>query len=479
MHDMKERPKVRMPDFPIPDESIQTIKRVTQDGRNLLYQLSVIQQPDQARACGSGQKANSDRRPVDPPPVVELRIIEGHSVDTGRDITFEYDAHFFLFASLEHCRTIAQPRNAPAVNPPILTGVPASGMAYLDRPKEAGYFIFPDLSVRHEGIYVLNFSLFESTRHQADLDSTDAECGVDFRMSVKTRPFQVFSAKKFPGLEQSTQLSIMVAEQGCRVRIRREIRMRKRDKGNFDHRAEDRNRHRTVTPATEDPMRPRSLSNSSQHRLPYPEPVSRRPSNPPPFSPATPHSGHTGPSQLGFLAGPHSAAPRFAPPSTKPPPSQTGPYPPMQPVEHHASHYSSPAYHGRHEHGRKSSSYSMMDGSRTRSDSNTSNYSHVPPSPSKAPADKRLTISSIVSAPALEANSVLEAQTLPMIKLPSITTGGKRKVDDVSIPEDTRVKNGQRAPAQTFSPVNDGPVGAYYQSADGQQNWANFNTFYH
>lgn len=409
--------------------------------------------------------------------MVELRIIEGHSVETGRDITLEYDAQFFLFASLQHCRTIAQPRNAPAVNPPILTGVPASGMAYLDRPKEAGYFIFPDLSVRHEGIYVLNFSLYESTRHQADLDPTDVECGVDFRMSVKTRPFQVFSAKKFPGLEQSTPLSIMVAEQGCRVRIRREIRMRKRDKGNFDHRAEDRNRHRTVTPATEDPMRPRSLSNSSQHRLPYPEPASRRPSNPPPFSPATPHSGHPGATHLGFLAGPQSATPRFAPPSAKLPASPTGPYAPMQPADRHASYYPAPVYHGRHE--RILSGYSMMDSSRTRSDSNTSNYSHVPPSPSKAPADRRLTISSIVSAPTLEASPVLEAQTMPMMKLPSISTGGKRKVDDVSIPDDARVKNGQRAPDQALSLVEDGERGGWYKNAEGQKVYAVFNDFFH
>ncbi|ENH72432.1 hypothetical protein FOC1_g10013087 [Fusarium oxysporum f. sp. cubense race 1] len=214
---------------------INRIHRVTRENRSLWYQMTVLQQPERARACGSGSKANSDRRPVDPPPVVELRIIEGPSVEEGKDITFDYNANFFLYASLEHARPLARGRvNTPAAgNPPILTGVPASGMAYLDRPTEAGYFIFPDLSVRHEGLYILTFSLFETTKEERDYDLEPADGdlppGVDYRMEIKTEPFSVYSAKKFPGLMESTQLSKTVADQGCRVRIRRDVRMRKRE----------------------------------------------------------------------------------------------------------------------------------------------------------------------------------------------------------------------------------------------------------
>ncbi|PHH84207.1 hypothetical protein CDD83_2311 [Cordyceps sp. RAO-2017] len=209
-------------------ESVQRIHRVTRENRNLWYQLTVLQQPERARACGSGMKANSDRRPVDPPPVVELRIIEGPSVEEGKDVTFDYNANFFLYASLEQARNIAHGRvQTPAAsNPPILTGVPASGMAYLDRPAEAGYFIFPDLSVRHEGYFRLSFSLFETTKEEKDFDlepsDSDLPPGVDWRMEIKTQPFNVYSAKKFPGLMESTQLSKTVADQGCRVRIRRD-----------------------------------------------------------------------------------------------------------------------------------------------------------------------------------------------------------------------------------------------------------------
>ncbi|KAJ3497824.1 hypothetical protein NLG97_g1597 [Lecanicillium saksenae] len=218
----------------VSNDNYQRIHRITRENRSLWYELKVLQQPERARACGAGMKANSDRRPVDPPPVVQLRIIEGPSVEEGKDITFDYNANFFLYASLEQARPMAHGRvQTPAtLNPPILTGVPASGMAYLDRPHEAGYFIFPDLSVRHEGYFRLSFSLFETTKEEKDFDlepASDMTPGVDWRMDIKTVPFNVFSAKKFPGLMESTTLSKIVADQGCRVRIRRDVRMRKRD----------------------------------------------------------------------------------------------------------------------------------------------------------------------------------------------------------------------------------------------------------
>jgi len=161
-----------------------------------------------------------------------------------QDITFGYEANFFLYASLELARPMAHGRNHPAPSqpPPVLTGMPVSGMAYLDRPVEAGYFIFPDLSVRHEGRYKLAFNLYEQTKKDQDLDAEpspqsqqnapngphDADSSFDFRMEVKSDSFHVWSAKKFPGLKESTVLSRTVAEQGCRVRIRRDVRMRRR-----------------------------------------------------------------------------------------------------------------------------------------------------------------------------------------------------------------------------------------------------------
>lgn len=148
----------------------------------------------------------------------------------------------------------------PAPQPaPVLTGVPVSGMAYLDRPKPAGYFIFPDLSVRHEGKYRLRFSLYEESKDRDEMVQPAREGEprefAAHRIEVKSKPFTVFSAKKFPGLAESTALSRIVAEQGCRVRIRRDVRMRRRSdrpgrdgESEIDETAQLRAQRRAATP---------------------------------------------------------------------------------------------------------------------------------------------------------------------------------------------------------------------------------------
>ncbi|KAL9533463.1 Developmental and secondary metabolism regulator [Sphaerulina musiva] len=220
----------------VDNETKSSICRTTAEGRIITYQMTVLQQPVRARACGQGAKSSADRRPVDPPPIVELQIFEGQDRET--DITFTMHANYFLFATLEAARPIAHGRVASErQTPPVLTGTPVAGMVYLDRPKSAGYFIFPDLSVRHEGQYRLSFSLYEELKSSKDEDKLSEEAKsngdgspvVNHRLEVKSEPFQVFSAKKFPGLTESTALSRMVAEQGCRVRIRRDVRMRRRE----------------------------------------------------------------------------------------------------------------------------------------------------------------------------------------------------------------------------------------------------------
>lgn len=215
----------------------QTTKsRKTREGRTITYKLTVLQQPERARACGSGAKSSADRRPVDPPPIVELRIYEGDNDQNLKDITFQMSANYFLFTTLEPAKKIAQPRGQQDNRACVLTGTPVAGMVYLDRPNQAGYFIFPDLSVRHEGQYQLSFNLYEELKEPKDGDCRDetgvrptVEAHVTHRMEVKSDVFRVFSAKRFPGLATSTVLSRTVAEQGCRVRIRRDARIRKRE----------------------------------------------------------------------------------------------------------------------------------------------------------------------------------------------------------------------------------------------------------
>lgn len=77
--------------------------------------------------------------------MVELRIYESDPANEAQktDITFAYNANFFLYATLDTARPIAHGRVAGPPSCPVLTGVPVAGVAYLDRPSQAGYFIFP------------------------------------------------------------------------------------------------------------------------------------------------------------------------------------------------------------------------------------------------------------------------------------------------------------------------------------------------
>ena len=350
--------------MPPVNEKEHTVSRITREGKNITYKLSVMQQPERARACGAGAKcaltsiyfqlvdrkgkltglltASADRRPVDPPPVVELRIFESDPNDDlhKTDITFAYNANFFLFATLETARPIAHGRVTGPPTCPVLTGVPVAGIAYLDRPSQAGYFIFPDLSVRHEGRYRLSFHLYEDIKDPKDADRdapmpnlvqplsskpTAPQSSLNFRLEVKSVPFTVYSAKKFPGLATSTSLSRIIAEQGCRVRIRRDVRMRRRgDKRTDDfesneervYAAQRQAEHRYSTPdayAATPIERPRSTSTSTvEPAFPYGPEAQRRPS--------APEYGFPQPYQRPMPAAP----PAPAPPA---PPAHASPYP--------------------------------------------------------------------------------------------------------------------------------------------------------
>ena len=69
-------------------------------------------------------QASADRRPVDPPPIVQLRVFEAKpnvtGEDTLEDITFMMNANYFLFATLEPARHMAQPRGMPDPNKPTV-----------------------------------------------------------------------------------------------------------------------------------------------------------------------------------------------------------------------------------------------------------------------------------------------------------------------------------------------------------------------
>ncbi|KAG0058419.1 hypothetical protein BGZ89_001297 [Linnemannia elongata] len=149
----------------------------------------------------------------------------------------EQDPLFVLHVSLwshdgtEVRNMIATPGQS---DPPKLTRILMGSLVVspilLNNPEgvPGWYFSFPDLSIRTEGTYTLKFSLMRF----GSCDFSSSEDGQASLLVAEeiSDPFQVFSAKKFPGMTESTELSKAFAKQGLKIPIRNDLRVRKADR---------------------------------------------------------------------------------------------------------------------------------------------------------------------------------------------------------------------------------------------------------
>ncbi|KAI8809079.1 velvet factor-domain-containing protein [Cladochytrium replicatum] len=178
------------------------------------YRLSLLQQPKHSRMCGFGEKV--DRRPVDPPPIIQLESIDAKSPYTpapGLE-----DSYYFLYASLIAPDSGDELHFLRDGKTRSTTGSMVSSLYRLKGidGKDGVFFVFPDLGVRMDGLYRLKFSLYEIFNSE-----------IYFCTSIISDVFNVYAAKKFPGMEESTQLSRIFADQGLKIRIRKETRSKK------------------------------------------------------------------------------------------------------------------------------------------------------------------------------------------------------------------------------------------------------------
>lgn len=147
------------------------------DRDRLEYELTVRQEPKQARMCGVG----ADRRPIDPPPIVQLRVIDpshrrpltadsrASSPDgtptSSASQSFLQNPYYFMFASLAKPDEDVELHWLKDGKTRCTTGSVVSSLYHLKDAEaggsDAGFFVFPDLSVRTEGSYRLKLSLYE------------------------------------------------------------------------------------------------------------------------------------------------------------------------------------------------------------------------------------------------------------------------------------------------------------------------------
>ncbi|KAK2882631.1 hypothetical protein FQN49_000170 [Arthroderma sp. PD_2] len=171
------------------------------------YELIIRQQPERARVAGVKDK---ERKPIDPPPILQLRV----SDDSEAAKNYLQSPYYFVCCSLYHASDDPQASN-PVAPTGTLTGTLVSSLHRLKdvNNQDGGFFVFGDLSIRHEGEYKLLFDLFEMQGHNA----------VHLK-SMFSSAFTVLAPKSFPGMAESTFLSKLFADQGVKLRIRKEPR---------------------------------------------------------------------------------------------------------------------------------------------------------------------------------------------------------------------------------------------------------------
>ncbi|KAE8412822.1 velvet factor-domain-containing protein [Aspergillus pseudocaelatus] len=207
------------------------------------YHLHIRQQPMAARACGF---SNRDRRPVDPPPIIQLLLTDFDPVsDQEKDIL--QDPRFAVGCLLFPVETSSQQGSSdrerggaiqesrlgstasPGQSTPLLSGKTFVSPFYVDADPDpatapahptsedcvtqripggserteqpATFFIFSDLSISKAGLYRLQFRLM----NWGHVEDTGQHMPI--LAEVWSKPFQVYPAKDFPGMRDSSRLA--------------------------------------------------------------------------------------------------------------------------------------------------------------------------------------------------------------------------------------------------------------------------------
>ncbi|KAE8349675.1 velvet factor-domain-containing protein [Aspergillus coremiiformis] len=215
------------------------------------YHLHIRQQPIAARACGAGDR---DRRPVDPPPIVQMLLTDFDPM-LEQDKEILQDPRFtvgcLLFPAVSSSQqassdidredALRQSRpgskgNAPGQSTPLLSGKAFVSPFYVDADPDpatapahpigeeymahriargvaetkspATFFIFSDLSIRTAGLFRLQFRLM-NWGHVEDTGQP-----MPILAEAWSDPFRVYPAKDFPGMRDSSPLTEGLKELG-------------------------------------------------------------------------------------------------------------------------------------------------------------------------------------------------------------------------------------------------------------------------
>ncbi|KAI8071034.1 velvet factor-domain-containing protein [Gongronella butleri] len=222
------------------------LSRPSQSDRH--YTLRVVQQPVRGRSFGFGER---DRRLIDPPPVLQLIPEDGRQITPSESILFVVHCDLVASDSDESRNVVFVPSslvpttreqqegvNVMSLREPKtisnIVGMLTSSAFHLanEHGDQGVYFVFHDLTVRTEGTYRLKFMFIDLAAGEPLTMSTRVQ------NVVYSDTFTIYSAKKFPGLLESTELSKIFSRQGIKIAIRNDAR-KARQKQPMDDVAQD------------------------------------------------------------------------------------------------------------------------------------------------------------------------------------------------------------------------------------------------
>ncbi|KAG0633932.1 velvet factor-domain-containing protein, partial [Tuber brumale] len=151
--------------------------RVGRGARSEDYELHIRQGPERARIAGVKEK---DRKPVDPPPIIQLKIRD----DSDPAQNYLQSPYYFMCTNL-----YSSMHDSPSPIPPhqALAGTLVSSLHRLKDidNSDGGFFVFGDLSVKIEGEFRLRFSLFEMLNHSLYMRQRTFQ---GFRLRIRKEP---------------------------------------------------------------------------------------------------------------------------------------------------------------------------------------------------------------------------------------------------------------------------------------------------
>ncbi|KAI9245190.1 velvet factor-domain-containing protein [Helicostylum pulchrum] len=136
-----------------------SLKLPQQTNIKVAYLLAVVEQPQQCRMSGYGEK---DRRPIDPAPIVKLVVLNCDQDDMVEDELESpfYVVHVSLWSEDMQIQLDLIEEPAPRSMRFLIGSLVSSPTLLKDLNDQKGhYFAFSDLSVRMAGQYRLHFSL--------------------------------------------------------------------------------------------------------------------------------------------------------------------------------------------------------------------------------------------------------------------------------------------------------------------------------